>query len=138
RPEIVCGYPSAVAHVAARMQARDLREVRPRLVLVGGEVLGAASRRTIEEAFAAPLYDVYGAHEFNLLAWQCPASGDYHVCDDNVIVEIVGGDGRPVQDGETGEIVATALHSYTMPFVRYRTGDLAARGPGPCACGRAW
>jgi phenylacetate-CoA ligase len=137
RPEVLRGYPSALSHVAARMQERDRRQLRPRLVLTGGELLSAAARRTIGDAFAAPLYDVYGAHEFNILAWQCPESGNYHVCDDNVIVEFVDGDGRPVQPGETGEIVATALHSYTMPFVRYRTGDLAVRGLGPCPCGRA-
>jgi len=138
QPDVVCGYPSALSHVAARMQERDRRNVRPRLVLAGGELLSAAARRTIEDAFAAPLFDVYGAHEFNLLAWQCPQSGNYHVCDDSVLVEIVDDDGRPVQPGDTGEIVATALHSYTMPFVRYRTGDLAVRGPTQCPCGQAF
>ncbi len=32
--------------------------------------------------------------------------------------------------------MATALHSYTMPFVRYRTGDLAIRGTESCGCGQ--
>jgi phenylacetate-CoA ligase len=109
--------------------------VSPRLVLCGGEVLGAAARRMIEDAFSAPLFDFYGAHEFNLLAWQCPRGDGYHVCDDNVVVEIVDDSGRPVQVGEVGEVVATALHSYTMPFIRYRTGDLAVRGPEVCGCG---
>jgi phenylacetate-CoA ligase len=31
--------------------------------------------------------------------------------------------------------VATALHSFAMPFIRYRTGDLAIRGPLRCPCG---
>lgn len=136
QPDIVCGYPSALSHVAAQMQERTSRPIAPRLVLVGGEAVGAAVRRSIEDGFAAPLFDVYGAHEFNVLAWQCPDSDNYHVCDDSVIVEVIDGDGRPVRTGQTGEIVATALHSYTMPFVRYRTGDLAIRGPSPCPCGQ--
>jgi phenylacetate-CoA ligase len=109
--------------------------VRARLVLCGGEVVEAAARRVIEEGFSAALIDFYGAHEFNLLASQCPA-GVYHVCDDNVLLEIVDETGRPVKSGEIGEVVATALHSYTMPFVRYRTGDLATRGQGTCGCGQ--
>ena len=71
RPDVICGYPSTLRHIAARMQGEP-RRIRPRLVLCGGEVLDAAARCTIEDAFAAPLVDFYGAHEFNLLAWQCP------------------------------------------------------------------
>lgn len=135
RPDVVCGYPSTLRHVAAWI-SEEPRRIRPRLIFCGGEVLDAAARRAIEGAFSAPLVDFYGAHEFNLLAWQCPNGDSYHVCDDNVLVEIVGEDGRPVRAGEVGEVVATALHSYTMPFVRYRTGDLAIRAPGTCGCGQ--
>jgi phenylacetate-CoA ligase len=136
RPDVVCGYPSTLRHVAASAPRSALWRAQPRLVLSGGEVLDAASRRTIEQAFGAPLVDFYGAHEFNLLASQCPEEDAYHVCDDNVIVEILGDDGKAVQPGEVGEVVATALHSYTQPFVRYRTGDLAVRGQEVCRCGR--
>ena len=135
RPDVIRGYPSTLRHVAASING-ERRRIRPRLIFCGGEVLDAAARCTIEDAFSAPLVDFYGAHEFNLLAWQCPNGSAYHVCDDNVLIEIVGEDGRSVQTGEVGEVVATALHSYTMPFVRYRTGDLAIRGPGACGCGQ--
>jgi phenylacetate-CoA ligase len=135
RPDVISGYPSTLRHVAARMHDEP-RRIRPRLIFCGGEVLDAAARRTIEDAFSALLVDFYGAHEFNLLAWQCPNGSAYHVCDDNVLVEIVGEDGRAVRPGEIGEVVATALHSYTMPFVRYRTGDLAIRGAESCGCGQ--
>jgi phenylacetate-CoA ligase len=135
RPTIVCGYPSTLQQIAAAIGDRDRQRVRPRRVFCGGELLTAAARRAIEAAFGAPLFDFYGAHEFNLLASQCPAGHGYHVCDDSVLVEIVDERGRPVAAGVRGEVIATALHSYTMPFVRYRTGDLAIRGGDACACG---
>jgi phenylacetate-CoA ligase len=31
--------------------------------------------------------------------------------------------------------VATALHSYAMPFIRYRLNDLVTLGETPCSCG---
>lgn len=133
--DVVCGYPSTLRHAAAWMHEHAPRRVRPRLVFSGGEVLDAQARRTIEDAFGAPVRDFYGAHEFNLLAWHCPHGDCYHVCDDNVVVEVLGDDGHPVACGDVGEVVATALHSYTMPFVRYRTGDLAVRGADACSCG---
>ena len=135
RPTVVCGYPSTLQQIATALSARDRQRVRPRLLFCGGELLTASARRAIEAAFGAPLVEFYGAHEFNLLASQCPAGHGYHVCDDSVLVEIVDERGRPVPVGTRGEVVATALHSYTMPFVRYRTGDLAIRGGDACACG---
>ncbi|HKW81237.1 MAG TPA: AMP-binding protein [Casimicrobiaceae bacterium] len=135
QPDVVAGYPSTLRRIAAEMRQRAIALPAVHLVLCGGEVLGASARRAIEAAFAAPVAEFYGAHEFNLLAAQCPRGFGYHVCDDNVLVEVVDGDGRAVAVGETGEVVATALHCYTMPFVRYRTGDLAIRGPAACECG---
>jgi phenylacetate-CoA ligase len=50
-------------------------------------------------------------------------------------VEVLRG-GRPAKPGERGELVGTALHSFAMPFIRFRLGDVVTRGPQPCACGR--
>jgi phenylacetate-CoA ligase len=137
RPDVVAGYPTTLEAVAEWMDAHDPGRVRPRLVLSESEQLSEAARRRIESAFAAPVVDTYGTHEFNLVATQCPHTDAYHVCADGVLVEVIGDDGGEVPVGATGEVVATALHSYTMPFVRYRTGDLAVRGGDACACGLA-
>jgi hypothetical protein len=107
---------------------------RPRLVVVGGEVLTPLMRQQIRAAFGAPVREWYGSHEFNLLAWECDETGLLHVCDDAVVVEIVR-DGRPVTVGQRGEVVVTGLHSFAMPFIRYRLGDVATRGPDRCPCG---
>ena len=53
---------------------------------------------------------------------------------DRLIVEILR-DGGPVAPGELGEVVVTDLYSYAMPLIRYRMGDLARAGSGPCRCG---
>jgi phenylacetate-CoA ligase len=47
-------------------------------------------------------------------------------------------DGSPAEDGETGRIVLTDLWNYARPFIRYDTGDLAARVVGHCRCGRGF
>src|SRR5262249_6225114 len=51
-------------------------------------------------------------------------------------VEVLGDDGNPTPEGEEGNVVVTDLYNYGMPFIRYRTGDRAVAGPGPCPCGR--
>jgi len=138
RPDVVGGYPSTLSYLADHALRRDRPPTPLRLVVSGGEVLQGAARRAIGDAFGAPVVDFYGAHEFNLLAWECPRGHGYHVCDAGVYVEVLDDTGRPVAVGETGHVVATALHSYTMPFVRYRTGDLAMRGPDACPCGQPY
>jgi phenylacetate-CoA ligase len=101
---------------------------------VGGETETPAMRRRIERGFGAPVVAVYGSHEFNLIGWECAVTGDFHLCDDNVVVEVVR-DGRIVEPGETGDVVVTGLHTYAAPFIRYDLGDVATRGDDACRCG---
>ena len=43
---------------------------------------------------------------------------------------------KSLPDGEEGELVLTTLSKQAMPMIRYRTRDITAIIPGPCACGR--
>jgi phenylacetate-CoA ligase len=137
RPDVLSGYPGAIGRLAAYLLDAGIDDLRPRLVLVGAEVLTPELRRTIAAAFAAPVIDMYGSHEFNLLGWECQATGSMHLTDDALLVEVLK-DGRPARPGETGEVVVTALHLYAMPLIRYRLGDLATRGDMSCLCGAPW
>ena len=67
---------------------------------------------------------------------ECPHGCGGHVHPELIIVEIIGENDRPVPDGTPGEIVVTTLGVEGMPLLRFRTGDIAARIPGQCACGR--
>jgi len=135
QPDAIVSYPSVLAHLASLLPPDGEPPVCPRLVVTGGEALVPFRRERIAAGFGAPVFDLYGAHEANVVAWECPAGGGYHVCDDNVALEVLR-DGRPAQVGERGEVVITALHCYAMPFVRYGLGDVARRGPTPCPCGQ--
>ena len=135
RPHVVVGMTSVIARVADEASS-STHAIRPRFVVTGGELLTEPLRARIA-ALGAPIYDVYGSNEVNIVAWQCAndVDGGYHVCDDAHIVEVLGADGVPVPVGGWGEVVVTSLFSYAMPFVRFRLGDLAVRGPDGCACG---
>ncbi len=133
RPDVLVGLPGMLDRLTGPDLADIVAEIRPRVVVIGGEVATPMMRIRIREAFAAPLYETYGSHECPLIAWECRHSGDLHTCDDGVLVEVLR-DGRPAEPGERGEVVLTNLHAYAMPFIRYRIGDLATRGDG-CRCG---
>lgn len=136
-PHGLTGMTSALASLVASSITHDL-PLSPRVVVTTGELLTAPLRSMIS-ALGSPIRDLYGANEFNVLAWECPAGkAAYHVCDDAVVLEVLRSDGTPAEIGETGEVVVTGLHSFAMPFIRYKIGDLAVRGPARCPCGAPW
>lgn len=136
-PHCLTGMTSGLASLAEKILAQGL-SLSPRLVVTTGELLTAPLRASIG-TLGSPIRDFYGSNEFNLLAWECPAgAGTYHICDDAVVLEVLGPEGRQVEIGETGEVVVTGLHSFAMPFIRYKIGDLAVRGPDRCPCGSSF
>jgi phenylacetate-CoA ligase len=135
RPDVITGYASAVAQAAQAMQDRGVTSVRPRFVTTGAEVQTPLMRQQIGEAFGCPVYNFYGANEFNLLAWECAETGELHACDDLVVLEVLRDGDRPARVGERGEVVGTNLHAWAMPFIRFRIDDVVTRGGAQCACG---
>jgi phenylacetate-CoA ligase len=134
QPDVLNGYPGVLARLAVLMTERDRSSIAPRFVMTGAEVLTRQQRAQIKRGFGAPVFDLYGSSEFNLIAWECRDTGEMHVCDDAVALEVVQ-DGRLVSAGEHGEVVSTSLHSYAMPFIRYKLDDVVTKGSNSCPCG---
>jgi phenylacetate-CoA ligase len=135
RPVVLGGYPNMLARVSELLQREPVSPPSIRLALVGAETLTPDLRRKIESRLGVPVRDLYGSNECNVMAWECPRGGPLHTSDDTVLVEILDPDGVPVAPGERGEVVVTALHSFTMPLIRFRLGDLAEQGAARCECG---
>ncbi|HEY8259450.1 MAG TPA: hypothetical protein VIG08_17460 [Gemmatimonadales bacterium] len=135
RPDLITALPGMLLRVADFLLDHRPERLRPRIVVVGGEVLTPLVRRRLTEAFGVAPLETYACHEFQLLGWECRTHGGIHTCDDGVAIEVLR-DGQAVQPGEEGEVVATNLHAYAMPLIRYRLADLVTRGADRCACGQ--
>ncbi|MCK6457103.1 MAG: AMP-binding protein [Phycisphaerae bacterium] len=137
RPVHLFGYPSSLARLVAHARRRGRTDVPNslRTVFVSGEWLDPDDRRAIAEFFGVPVADGYGARDAGFVAHECP-HGLMHVTADSLIVELLDRDGRPVPPGANGEVVVTHLEAFGMPFIRYRTGDIAVADDRPCPCGR--
>lgn len=134
QPRSLGGYPGALASLAREATPEHRSKIKPDLIHCGGETLTPDMRLALTGSFGGRVYDAYGAHEFNLLAVECTETGLRHVCEALVIIEVLK-DGKPAKPGESGELVATALHSFAMPFIRYRLRDVVTLGPSRCPCG---
>lgn len=136
-PVHLFGYPSSIARLVrhALLCGRSMQNRSLRAVFVTGELFQPADRATIEEHVTVPVVDGYGSREGGFVAHQCPERA-YHVTMESLIVELLDAGGRGVPDGEPGEITLTHLDAFGMPFIRYRTGDIARRSALACPCGR--
>ena len=54
---------------------------------------------------------MYTCQEAGYIALQCPDHAHYHVQSENLIVEILDGDGNPCAPGESGRVVLSDLHN---------------------------
>jgi len=136
-PDVLLSYPTNLLLVGTTMAAKGVALKRLKLVQTISEVLPRHVRRSIEEAFGAPVFDTYSAVEVGYIAADCPDGHGYHVFEENVLLEVLDANDRPCEPGEVGRIVVTALLNYAFPLIRYDVGDYAAAGPeGTCPCGR--
>ncbi len=136
-PTMLFGYPS-VFHLIAQSAVKhqiDLTGLGIQVVFVTSERLYPYQRELIEQVFNAPVANGYGGRDAGFIAHQCPAGG-MHISAEDIVVEIVDREGKPVEKGVQGEIVVTHLATSEFPFVRYRTGDIAALSTQSCSCGR--
>ncbi len=129
RPDLISGPPSLLAELAVELGDADRSRIAAARVLTGAERLSATDRDRIEGGFGCPVTDIYGCTEIVFIGMEAPGHDGYRLCEEAVIVEVLQ-EGLP---SPRGEIYLTGLHQWSMPFIRYRLGDLVevAQGPGP-------
>jgi phenylacetate-CoA ligase len=134
-------YALRLAEVA-RQHGLELPQSAVRLVIVAGEPGGSipATRRQIETAWGARVFDHSGMTEIGSLGIECPENpGGLHLLETECLAEVIEpATGKLLPPGQTGELVLTNLGRWGSPLLRYRTGDLVRIDPRPCPCGRNW
>lgn len=134
KPDIVVGYPSAMAHFAESILEADLNEIKPKAVVLSGETLYEWQREVIRKAFGVEPYDHYGCREFGAIARECKVRQGLHIACERVFLEVAASD-KAGSDDEVGELLVTDLDSFGMPFIRYAIEDMGAITWERCECG---
>ncbi|MFC9361399.1 phenylacetate--CoA ligase family protein [Rhodococcus sp. NPDC057014] len=138
RPTHLVGYASVIGRLARAALAGAL-QVRPVRVSTNSEPLLDEDRHAIEEAWAAPIHNLWGSTEIGVQAVGCGHGEGLHVCEDEVVLERVDDGGAPVAaDAPAARTLATGLANRTFPFIRYDLGDQVTLLPGTCPCGSAF
>ena len=138
RPNGVVAVPSLLLALArqAKTDGDDLGSFAPRRAMLIGDAIRSQDLtsnnlgRLLEEGWGGELCSTYGLTEAGLAYHECSMHRGLHSHPDLVVTEVVDDAGRPVPDGEMGELVITTLQVEGMPLIRYRTGDVTFRVPG--------
>jgi phenylacetate-CoA ligase len=128
-------YTDAATELARFAQQRGLT-VRPlESIMACAGTLTDDARATLQAVFGARIHNKYGSRECGEIACEC-ASGGLHIGSNNVVVEVVGNNGRPLPPGQPGRLLITLLGNRQFFMIRYDIGDIGALTLDRCACGR--
>jgi phenylacetate-CoA ligase len=137
KPRCIRGYASSIYLFAEHISASNLKlEFKPRSIFSTSEVLFDKQRELIEKVFGCKVFNQYGLNDGGVSAWECPAHEGLHIDMLRSIMEVVDDEGHQLGPGKEGHILATGLHNYAQPFIRYQTGDLGILSGKECSCQR--
>ena len=136
KPEIIMVTPSYMLAIADEMERQgiDPKSCSLKIGIFGAEPWTNEMRKSIEERLSLDAIDLYGLSEVMGpgVAQECIETKDgLTIWEDHFLPEIVDPEtGKPLPEGEIGELVFTSLTKEALPVIRYRTRDLTRLLPG--------
>ena len=128
KPTYIQAFPSAIYPLARWLKEHPEREVSDRIrgIMLFSENVFEHHMALIREVFSCPVLKHFGHSERVLMAASLPDDDRYFFWPQYGYFELLNEAGNPVtKTGELGEIVGTGFDNQVMPFIRYRTGDMA-------------
>ncbi len=124
-PSLILSYPTLFYSITRIVDAEGY-VIRPKAIIIGGEVLTPHMREYIEEVFKTHVFETYATIEFSTIAREC-THGNWHINSMQNVVEF-----------EDGRILVTGLINKAVPLIRYDIGDTGHPKEGACPCGRGY
>ncbi|QCX34376.1 phenylacetate--CoA ligase family protein [Caloramator sp. E03] len=138
-PDFIQAYPSSIYILSNYINENKIiiNCKNLKCILCASENLYEFQRKEIENAFNVKVFSFYGHTEHACIGGECEYSNYYHLQSEYGYTELINENGQEVtEEDEIGEIVATGFNNYVVPFIRYKTMDLAVNTNKTCTCGR--
>ena len=126
RPSILRGYPSFINDIAEYVLENGISiPFQVKGVQLTAENAHDWQIENIRKAFNTGVFLQYGHSEVCVYGYTSDNTYEYYCSPFYGFTEVLGDDGIHVNPGDVGEVVVTGFYNFAMPFIRYRTGDLA-------------
>jgi phenylacetate-CoA ligase len=135
-PDVVTGYGSAIEALFVELLRDDRPPHLPSVAVFAADGLAEPMRREITAA-GVHVLSVYQAVETTTIGFECEAHAGHHLNVDVCPLRIVDDEGRDLPPETPGQVVVSNLVNRGTILLNYRLGDIAARLPGRCECGRS-
>jgi phenylacetate-CoA ligase len=123
------GYPSGFIELCRLTEKMQLcKKFRLKAVYLTSENFSADEKAYISSFLECPVYGQYGHTECSIFATQGPSDMQYIASPLYGYTEVINEEGEHVEIGARGEVVVTGFSQLGLPFIRYKTGDLAIYG----------
>ncbi|MBQ4819555.1 CoF synthetase [Aquimarina sp. MMG016] len=126
------GYASAYEDICTYLDQKESSTIPNNLksVIAISESLNTYTKESIYKYFNTEVVSRYSNVENGIIAQQPLGNKKYFIINDaSYVVEILEVDSdNQVEDGKPGRIVITDLFNYSMPMIRYDTGDIGIKG----------
>jgi phenylacetate-CoA ligase len=135
KPKYIRGYASSINFFAQWIEENDIQINSPDGVFTTSDKLFPKMRETISRVFKCDVFDGYGLNDGGASAYECTEHSGLHIDTERSIMEVIDSDDQGIDAGQ-GEAVLTSLYNYSMPFIRYTSGDNVRITEDVCGCGR--
>ena len=131
QPKTLLAYPSSLYQFAKFISENKLTSQWDlKGIISSAEMLHPHYRSLAETVFETKIYNRYGGREVGLIAMEC-SKGRMHINCRDIYLEVDSPDPYTIP----GDLLVTQLNNYTMPFIRYRIGDIGRLSDETCPCG---
>ncbi len=135
-------YILGMAETARKMGINPPTDLFIRKITVAGEPGGSipATRKRMEDAWGAKVFDQVGSTEIGHWGWECRHQAGLHVNEGLFLVELEDIEtGKPIdKPGQKGKMIATNLNRMAQPCIRFDVKDVIQWHPEQCECGRTY
>ena len=128
----IIGIPSLLETLLSEAKRID-PEFRLEKVIYGGAPWQESRKRWLrEELCVRVVRSILAANDGAQIGYQTESlqRTEHFLVDDYNYVEIVDDDGKPVPDGQRGNILITNWQKFEYPLIRYKIGDVGRIVPG--------
>lgn len=127
--EYINGYTSVIVQFAKYLEGQNiiLKDICPTLkvCVTTAEMLFEDDKALLEKCIGIPVVNEYGSAELGLMAFN-DLNNNWLVNSQDLFIEILDKNDKPVTLGRKGRVVVTSLYNLAHPFIRYEVGDIGA------------
>jgi phenylacetate-CoA ligase len=122
KPRMIWAHPTILSALCHHIVKKSLSPLDAPLIGVYGEKIYPDMLNIMHKAIPGKFFEYYGNRENSGAAWR-NEDDIFHEVSEYCHLEVICGE-KSCRAGEQGDLIATSLHNYAVPLIRYQSEDI--------------